>query len=308
MKQAIAAGLYPGMTNISKVLTTLLLSLSACVDVPDDGDSFDDTDELGSTDQAISALQLLTISDSVESPSSNPETAFQAAIGVNKACFLTGVGGNISRDNAGSSVSTSVGFDYVPVPRGLGGTWTMRAHAGTSSTTTYGQGECFTAPGLTPEVQLVVAAGDPTKRIKLADFSATRRCFFTKVKTTGLGAFRSTSDNVVIDHDANEWFVQASVAGATTISARCVNITQDLGTYWLYSLNEAISVEVPYSTDSSCLLTQISGRIDGGPSTEGPHTVTTALQIGGPLRRFFVVGGVPSTSVGGNGGRVTCVR
>ncbi len=302
----ITAGLYPGMTNTSKLVTTLLLSLTACIDAGDDAVSIDDTDQLGSTEQAISALQLFTISDTVESPSSNLESAFQAATGINKACFLTGVGGNISH-SAGSSGTTYVGFDYVPVPRGGGGTWTMRARA-SSLGTTYGGGECFTTPGLTPEVKLVVAAGAPTTRIKLADFAANRRCFFTKVQTSGSGAFASPTDNVIIDHDANEWFVQASVAGATTISARCVNITEDLGTHWLFSNNDAISLEVPYSTDSTCLLTQISGRIDGGPATEGPHIVTTALQVGGPLHRFFVVGGVFPNTLGGNGGRVTCVR
>ena len=49
------------MTNTSKLPTTILLSLPACVAAGDDALSIVDTDELDSTEQAISALQLFQI-------------------------------------------------------------------------------------------------------------------------------------------------------------------------------------------------------------------------------------------------------
>jgi hypothetical protein len=266
------------------------LALGACT--TDDTDAGDD---LTSTGQELVDMHADTITST---NATGPQSAVIASTsGV--ACFLTGVTGNLSASHGSPQIDA--GLSYSPARGRLTAQWKIFADQfGSNPTKTWST--CTNANGLTPEVTWHANQGP----VVLAPVTANRRCFFTSLasgyesNTYGAfgyhGGFSDEYDEVIINNDGTNWHISGNQSGTAWASARCIDVTEDLGTFINYGEETAESQPmVANSGDRACFMTQVAGQIISSDVSSGPHVEAVAGKL------TFIAKGY-------NGGRMDCVR
>ena len=290
MKRGARIGLYPAAMQTNRIITiTLFSSLALASGCALEDDEMLDDVETSTTEQAFSALWTYSWGDTKYSYADlGPATG--------RGCFMSGVAGYLSTNKfpegdsqAGAGVSVDANNHYRiyvdPAFNVTLQTWARCANGG----------------GLTQE--LTWRAGQPAKI--LAPVTAKRRCFLTRL-TTGRdnqfahGGFRSTLDNVWIANDGTNWYINGSVDGLVWASARCMDVTEDLGQFWGYSTPGTSNVWplVPATPGATCFLTQVTGQLTASNDwVQGPYV---SHNTGYNFYDF--------NTKNGTGGRVRCVR
>jgi hypothetical protein len=268
------------MTN-NKIFSLLALSLVACVDTGE----IDDAD-LSTDESALTNRQEYTAANSTYSP-----------IAPSKACFLTAVRGNISHHGG---LGAAIAGYRTQTGRVTIQSFNALPESGGSMAT---GGDCFDPANLSQEYAFTPNPNGSTTVLDLFSEGVTNRnCFIERVETSANGIFRSQNDGVMVTHDATHWRVQGSAVGAGTVFVRCTNTTQDLGTTFIWSSGSLTQLSLNHDPDVSCLLTQISGKLDVNDTSLGLWVYTQTDLDGNVIGRTFNAKGSAL------GGRVTCVR
>lgn len=272
------------MFNRAMTLGVSCVLVSACVASEAEEDGVD----LSETDQAFTGNWNYSWGD----------TKFSTAdlgSAVGRTCFMSGVAGYLTVNNfpegdsqAGAGVYVDANNHYRifvdPAFEATLQTWVR----------------CVNVSGTTEQTW---RAGQPKKL--LGAVTANRRCFITKL-TTGRdgsfphGAFNTTSDNVWVTNDGSNWYIDGNVFGLVWVSARCIDVTQDLGQFWGYSIpgNTSVWPLVQATNGATCGLTQVSGQLNSPNDwVAGPYVSYNAGY------NFF-----DFNTKDGTGGRVRCVR
>jgi hypothetical protein len=179
---------------------------------------------------------------------------------VNRACFMSGVAGYLttnkfpegtSQADAGLHVNTSTNhweLAVAPAITGTLGTWAR----------------CVDSTTLTAEVTWRSDLG----RKVIAPATAARRCFLTHL-TTGRdslnahGGFQASSDRVTIYSDGVNWYLDGNQSGLVWASARCIDVTQDLGEIPGSAPAGATNTTqlVAATNGATCMLTEVTGKL-----------------------------------------------
>lgn len=217
---------------------------------------------------------------------------------VGRACFMSGVAGYLttnkfpegkSQAGAGVALDSATNRYYIYVDPAFTGV-TLQTWA-----------RCVSTSSATAEVTW--RSGQP--KAILAPVTANRRCFLTQL-TTGrdgqfdYGGFGSLNDGVWIQNDGANWYIHGSQSGLVWASARCIDVTEDLGQFFGWS-NEGTSNTAPLvasENGATCFLTQVSGKLTATNDWDAGPRVTFNAGY-----NFF-----DFQTKNGNGGRARCVR
>lgn len=209
-----------------------------------------------------------------------------------RACFLTGVVGDISISNvqlqtsAGATI-TSNGTDWILSLTPASGDVTARA-------------ACATASGLTSE-QTWSTGSAP---VALTSTATLRRCFLTGLSTgknaTYLaGGLNVDSDVVSITSSGGNFVLGGSSSGRVVARARCILPAHDWGgaSVWAPAGGSAVSPLVVYDGNDFCGLQRVNGNFDAAlTGTEITRVVGPASEV---YWRIF--------ADNGSGGYMRCV-
>jgi len=270
------------------ITATLFASLVAgCIQEGGD-DALEDV-ETGTAEQAFSALWTYSWGDT------KPNSADLGPAG-GRGCFMSGIAGRVTVNAFPTGDSQAGAGVYID------GNNHYRIYVDPALPATLQTWvRCANGSSLTPE--LTWRTGQPAKI--LAPVTAKRRCFLTSI-TTGrdnefpYGGFKSTLDNVWIANDGTNWYVKGSVDGLVWASARCMDVTEDLGEFWHYSSFDTTPPRplVPASNGATCFLTQVTGQLTAfNDWVQGPYVSYNAAY------NYY-----DFNAKNGTGGRVRCVR
>jgi hypothetical protein len=218
--------------------------------------------------------------------------------GAGRACFMSGIAGYLTTNKfPEGTTQAGAGVDLDPATN----RYKIYVDPAFSGVTLQTWARCANASNITPEVTW--RAGQP--KAILAPVAGTRRCFITSL-TTGRdgefphGGFQSLNDGVWVGNDGTNWYINGSQSGLVWASARCIDVTEDLGQFYNWANEGTTNTRalVPATSGATCFLTQVSGKLTTSNDWEaGPHVVYNAAY------NYF-----DFTSKNGNGGYVRCVR
>lgn len=195
---------------------------------------------------------------------------------INRACILTGVGGNLTTPAAGGSASGNGAGVRINATTNRWELWLSPAVAG-NRIRAYAR--CFASTSLSHEEVWTGGA-----KITVEPDAAHRRCFITTIKTkrvgNGHGGFAVMGDYAALTRDANNVYLGGAQSGGVEVGVRCAEITSELDNRRFaaglnLTTNEPMAV-VPMD-GSVCGLTRVSGQlIDGADPLQGPRIVREA--------------------------------
>lgn len=253
-------------------------------------------DEPIDADLAETTAQAFTLEEGYALSGGQPN-AISAGSGRARACFLSGIAGDLGVTTAHPQAGAGV--------RLVDGHWELYIEPAKNLLTA--RTRCVNGTGLTSaqtwstgQAKVLLAAATPTKR-----------CFLTEIRTGRNGTysnagFNSLYDQVIITQENGGWYLSGNSTGLITATARCLDITNDLGLHINWA-NPGSTSTIPLSTaanGATCWLVQLNGRMYNYDAAQGP--LIQKVLGSQPTQDFDDAFAL--TNKDGNGAGARCVR
>lgn len=248
-------------------------------------------DELGEVDQEVTGHTGHVLSGTEDDTMSLGSTS-------GRACFLSGVAGNITTWPAPTAgLSAGVGV------RQIGGNWELYINTLTSGQKLTAWARCINNSTLTAPVTWTTNQAPAV----IAPVATGRYCFLTELTTSRVGfthgAFQSPGDSVTVTTSGSNWVLSGSVFGKVTATARCITVAQNLGQFFNWAnpgtgLNTIVPMVPSEDGAAACFLTQLAGELDDGSDW------WQGMYVKHNTSYFFY----DSVAKDGTGGRFRCVK